>query len=432
MKQISSKTSATYWSDRVYFHNTGKGSEKTFSVKMQFDGRRERFPLDTANREIAARTAAEIYRVLKTNGWNGAISVYKKDPTKGPVTKTSELTVGQYLAEVREKWTGKQTTLDLYIRGLRKIVSDIDGLDPRNKRFDYIGDGAVVWHQRIDQVPLASITDVKVEKWKFDFLAEAEKTEIARNKRKITINTYLRNAKSLFNEKVIKGTGLELPSPRPLADIDFFGGVDQKYYSVFDIRKLLVSAKDLLADLDPDAYSVILLAAFGGLRRHEIDLLEWPAIDFKHGVIQLRLTDYFTPKTQDALRAIPLREKWVMDWFKDRKRQQAGDSGFVVAPKAPYFKDQKLDYYRCADLFRRVSRWLRTNGVKDGRPLHVLRKEAGSDIVKRAGLISGAAFLRHKTPTVTAMHYSDYRVTETPSYGDIQQPEELTNIVKFP
>jgi hypothetical protein len=69
---------------------------------------------------------------------------------------------------------------------------------------------------------------------------------------------------------------------------------------------------------------------------------------------------------------------------------------------------------------------LRTHGIKDVRPLHALRKEAGSDIVKRAGLISGAAFLRHKSPTVTAMHYSDYRIIETPNFGD-----EADNVIRL-
>jgi integrase len=422
MNEKHPKMSANYWTSRVYFHRQSIGLESDYSVSIQFKGRRERFKVGTANREIAGRIASEIYRSLSSFGWARTVAVYKKHQSDF----SGALTIGEYLDAVRRNWPGKQTTLDIYIRFLRQIVSDIENLDPKNKRFDHMSDGAIRWHKLVDRVPLSAITDDKVNKWKLDTLAQAEQTEVARNKRKISINTCLRNARSLFGKRITKLAGLELPSPLPFAGVDFFGGVDQRYFSAFDIRKLLLKAKEKLSLMDPDAYSVVLLAAFAGLRRREIDLLEWPSIDFKNQMIQLRITDYYHPKTSDSLRAIPLRDPSVLDWFKARKRAQGATEGFVIAPAAPYTKDQKLDYYRCEEVLERLTRWLRIHGVKDARPLHALRKEAGSDIVKRAGLISGAAFLRHKSPTVTAMHYSDYRVIETPSFG-----EEPDNVIRF-
>src|SRR6516162_9007784 len=110
-------------------------------------------------------------------------------------------------------------------------------------------------------------------------------------------------------------------------------------------------------------YSVILLASIGGLRRREIDLLEWPSFNLEHGVIQLRLTEYYRPKTPDSLRAIPFNAPWVLDWFKARRSAQGDSPRFVVAPKAEYRPDQKMDYYRTADLLAKVSAWLRAQGV---------------------------------------------------------------------
>jgi len=422
MNETHPKMSANYWTSRVYFHKQSTDFESNYSVSIQFKGRRERFKVGTANREIAGRIASEIYRSLSNFGWSRTIAIYKKHQSNF----SGALTVGDYLDAVRKNWSGKQTTFDIYIRFLRQIVSDIENLDPKNKRFDHMSDGAIRWHKLVDRVGLNAITADKVNKWKLDSLAQAEPTETARNKRKISINTCLRNARSLFAPRIVKSTGLELPSPLPFAGVDFFGGVDQRYFSNFDIHKLLATAKEKLSLMDPDSYSVILLAAFAGLRRREIDLLEWPSIDFKNEMIQLRITDYYHPKTADSLRPIPLRDRSVLDWFKARKRVQDATDGFVIVPDAPYTKDQKLDYYRCEELFERLTRWLRTHGIKDVRPLHALRKEAGSDIVKRAGLISGAAFLRHKSPTVTAMHYSDYRITETPNFGD-----EADNVIRL-
>lgn len=424
---MNSKTSASYWLSRIYFHDEKcKSSEPFYSVKIQFEGWRERFSLGSPNREIAARTAAEIYRTIKTAGWARAIAVYKKEQT----TLDKGLTIGEYLGAVRKNWAGSETTLNLYIRGLRKIVSEIFNLDPQNKRFSYVSPAAAQWHARIDRVPLSAITEARVNKWKMDFYARAKESEVARNKRKITINTYLRNARSLFAKRIVKLTGFELPSPVPFAGIELFGGVDQRYFSSFDIRRVLDAAREKLAPFDPDAYSVVLLSAFAGLRRREMDLLEWPSIDFEHEMIQLRRTEFYAPKTPDSLRPIPFRTLLVLDWFKERKASSWDHpDGFVLAPGVAYRKDERMDYYRCDELFDRVAKWLRTHGVNDERPLHSLRKEAGSDIVKRAGLVAGASFLRHKTTAVTAQHYSDYGVIETPNFGGSTACAE--NVIPF-
>jgi len=416
-----SKDNAKYWADRVYFYKQANRQEPDYSISIQHAGRRERFRLWTSNKEIAGRLAVEIYRTLKAHGWDRAIAQFKKG--QAPAS-SGTLTIGQYLAAVRQNWHGTQTTLNLYVRALRKIVSDIEHLDPHNVRFDHMKDGAYTWHELIDAIELGQITEAKVNRWKTEFLAAAGENQADINKRKISINTYLRNAKSLFADKVVKPVGLELPAPRPFAGIDFFGGTDSRYFSKFDIRDVLAKAKERLAPMDPEAYSVVLLSAFAGLRRIEIDLLEWPSIDFNAGAIQLRYTEFYRPKTPDSLHPVPVREKWVLDWFWARRQS----SGFVVAPAAPYLRDQRNDYYRTEALLERTTAWLRSNGVKESRPLHALRKEAGNDIVRRAGLIAGAAFLRHGSTTVTSMHYSDYRITETPSFGDIEAP---ANVIKM-
>jgi integrase len=421
-----SKTSASYWSSRLFFH---KPTASSYSAKIQFDGRRERFSLGSANREIAASTAAEIYRTIKTSGWIRAMAIYKQQESVSQDVPRGDLTIGEYLQAVRGVWDGKAVTLNLYIRALRKILSEIFNLDPGNKRFNYTSPAAAEWHDRIDQVPLSAITDAKVNKWKMTFYAAAEPTETARNKRKISANLYLRNARSLFAKRLAKSTGMELPSPLPFAGVEFFGGTDSKYFSTFDIQELLEVARKYLAPMDPDAYSVVLLASFVGLRRNEIDLLEWPSIDFEREMLQLRITDHYSPKTPDSLRAVPLRDPDVLDWFRQRKLAHGASSGFVVAPMVPYAPDERMDYYRCDELLDRVVAWLKTNGVGENKALHALRKEAGSNIVGRKGLMSAATFLRHKTPTVTAQHYTDSHITETPSFGFSTTSAE--NVVPF-
>lgn len=428
-----SKTTAEYWLSRVYHHRQAAGPETDYSIIIQFDGRRERFPLGTANKRQAAELAREIYRTLKAGGWDLAIAVYKRGQSID-----GDITVGQYLDAVRKVWTKHENTLANYIRSLRAIVTELFNLDPDNQRWNYKHAGSAAWHARTDAVHLSDITTEKLNAWALQYAgrdsktrgpkAEPETDHVLLNRRRISANSYLRNAKSLFSPKLLKKTGFKLAAV-PFAGVEFMGGTDSRYFSNFDIREILAAAKTELAGFDPDMYSVILLSAIGGLRRREIDLLEWPSVNFAHGVIQLRRTEYYIPKTPDSLRAVPFKAGWVLQWFKAQKAAQGVQSRFVVAPAVPYSPDQKTDYYRTDDVLGRVSAWLRTKGVDSIRPIHTLRKEAGADIVRRMGLVAGAAFLRHKTTAVTSQHYTDWTITETPSFVDVG--EDPKNIVNF-
>ena len=62
-------------------------------------------------------------------------------------------------------------------------------------------------------------------------------------------------------------------------------------------------------------------------------------------------------------------------------------------------------YYRCQETFEILYTWLRRKGVKDKKPLHVLRKEFGSIINQRHGLYAASAALRHRNISTTAGHY---------------------------
>jgi integrase len=428
-----SKTTAEYWLSRVYFHKQAAGPETDYSVFVQFDGRRERFPLGTANKRRAAELAREIYRTLKAGGWDLAIAVYKKGQSID-----GDVTIGQYLAAVRRVWTQNEATLHGYERAIRMIASELFDLDPDNLRFNYAQAGSAAWRARTDEVCLSDITTEKLNTWALGYAgrdnktrgpkAEPETNQVNLNRRRISANSYLRNAKALFSPKLLKRTGFKLASV-PFAGVEFMGGTDSRYFSNFNIREVLSAARAELATFDPDMLSVILLSAIAGLRKSEIDLLEWPSIDFDHGFIQLRLTEYYQAKTSDSLRAVPFNAPWVLEWFQAQKAAQGRQARFVVAPGARYQPDQKINYYRASDLFGRVSAWLRKHGVKAIRPLHTLRKEAGADIVRRSGLVAGAAFLRHSNVSTTAQHYTDWRITETPSFVDVGTEEK--NIVKF-
>ena len=63
--------------------------------------------------------------------------------------------------------------------------------------------------------------------------------------------------------------------------------------------------------------------------------------------------------------------------------------------------------YRCGHIFKRLAGWLKTHGVRDAKPLHVLRKEYGSQICDRHGIYAASRALRHSDVAVTVAHYAD-------------------------
>ena len=84
--------------------------------------------------------------------------------------------------------------------------------------------------------------------------------------------------------------------------------------------------------------------------------------------------------------------------------------------------------YRCEDVFYRLTHWLRKNGVEGSKPLHTLRKEAGSIIATKAGIHAASQFLRHADIQVTAMHYADHKERVTVDLGAWLKPENVVHM----
>ena len=79
------KGDVRYWQEKVFFpHYTRAGVNLTtgeYAARIQHSGRREMFPLDTANKAAAAAKAKEIYLYLQANGWEHALAEYKPKAT---------------------------------------------------------------------------------------------------------------------------------------------------------------------------------------------------------------------------------------------------------------------------------------------------------------------------------------------------------------
>src|SRR5207253_1511442 len=136
-------------------------------------------------------------------------------------TKTN-LTVGQFIALAKSVASVEPSTLRGYVSALRKIVSDSFGLDPGKAKFDPYAGGHQNWVERVDAVRLAVLTPQKVQQWKRSFLADAPQDPISQRAAKTSVNTFLRQAKSLFSKKIIKHLqDVSLPDPLPFSGLEF-------------------------------------------------------------------------------------------------------------------------------------------------------------------------------------------------------------------
>ena len=89
-----------------------------------------------------------------------------------------------------------------------------------------------------------------------------------------------------------------MPEPLPFSGCQFEPGQNMKYRSTFDIQTLIGSARDELAISDPEAFKIFLLGTMVGLRRREIDLLEWSSFRWDEGTIRIEATQHFSAKSE--------------------------------------------------------------------------------------------------------------------------------------
>jgi integrase len=73
--------------------------------------------------------------------------------------------------------------------------------------------------------------------------------------------------------------------------------------------------------------------------------------------------------------------------------------------------------------------WLRQNGVEGAKPLHALRKEAGSIVATKAGIHAASQFLRHADIQVTSMHYAGHKERVTVDMDALLEPEDVTHFL---
>jgi integrase len=420
MKDLShlSKTDIRFWQNAVFRQPYTKGSKrwltKEWYARIQFRGKRQFFSLGTPNKAAAAAKARDIYLSLMASGWEITLRRYKPSSAVPKKLPSDGGTVGDFLAELKEKSDAKPKTLEGYAAALRKIVADIIGQGHGR------GGGATrrtAWRQAVECINLRELTPAKVQQWKLSFVANAGDDPVRQRAARISANSFLRRAKSLFALRMTKHLErVALPTPLPFEGVEFYNRTSMRYHSSFDVLKLIRAAKKELAPSAPEQFKVFLLAVMAGLRRREIDTLEWTAFRWDSRMIRVEPTKWFHPKSEDSIGDVEIDPELV-DVF--RKCRVKAKSPFVIASKVKPRLDAKWEHYRCTSIFENLIEWLRIKGVTTKTPLHTLRKEFGSIIAAEHGIYAASRLLRHADITTTAQCYLDKKKRVTSGLGGL-------------
>lgn len=433
-----SKTSAVYWladDNRLFKFTRGKRTESTmiredadYSCRIAFGKRREQFNLHTANKAAAANKAATIYRDVVGKGWEEAIRIHK--PKSAPkIVSLPAATVGSLINASMRLSSARAESMDAYAKALRRITAGVFEIS-EGKKYDAFKGGRTEWLEKIDGKPLSELTPAAVLSWRNRYMKNA-RTQEERGRAAVTVNSLIRNAKSLISKKIRRFIEQEMILPSPL----FFEGVSAesepslRYRSKIDAEAILKAAQIELAENDPEAFKLLLLTLVCALRRSEADTLLWRQFNFEKYLLAIEDTEHKRLKSKDSAGDIDL-EPELCAIFQRLKGNTK--SPFVLeSPKRIRIKkgteSRKSRGYRCNETHRRLLAWLRINGVTGGRPIHTLRKEIGSVIASRDGIWKASRYLRHSDIRITSKLYADKKIPVTSGLGAL-----LTSVTPSP
>jgi len=393
----SNKTHLAYWEGAIFQRRPGGN----WWMILQHGGQRRKLSLETPIKATAAARARDNYLAILANGWEAALETLRPErPAR------TEATVGQFLGELAEKANLKPKTLEGYAIAFRCIVAEIFGIDGGKAKFDYRSGGRAKWIERIHAVRLDAVTAERVQAWKRGFIARVggEGDPIRQRSARTSVNSLLRRAKSLFAPDNLKHLSITLPSPLPFEGIAFEPRQSMRYRSSINAAKLTKAAQKELAQSDEPVFLAFLLGLGAGLRRIEIDRLEWRAFHWNHNAIRIEPTQYFDVKTEHSIGDVSVDPE-LMSVFRGYAARAT--SNFVIESRNLPIRDATFANYRAQAVWERLSAFLRKHGVTARKPIHELRKEFGSMVNRKHGLTAAKDLLRHGDIGVTAAYYID-------------------------
>jgi integrase len=405
-----SKTHVDYWKKRLKRRSfVGRDGVRVevpeLQVRMFHAGRESWFNLHSTNVDSAATKARDIFLSLVAAGWEPTLARFRPDLTP----KKRVGTVGEALAVAKALAVTRPQSFAQAALRLRQMAGELEKIKPPRHRTAYMSEKFKGWREKIDAVPLTVFTADKVREWRARRIAARADNDVEKRAATISANSTIRMARAVFSKKILVaglGSKVELPTPLPFAGVTV-GGSTKRFAEKIDPVKLLASARADLETSHPEQFRAFSLCIMAGLRRSEADRLTWAQIDLAGATLTIERTEYFEPKSEESAREVAL-EPVVVNILR-RAKADNPDPVFVLKGGEYRRQLKAATYYRCDAspwrTWRNLSAWLSEHGIKDGKPIHVLRKLAGSLVFTKYGLEQARGFLGHKSVTTTSSSY---------------------------
>lgn len=413
-KPPASKNTAAYWQQKVFREEKhdpkGNSQDKSphwvsahYYVRIQVGTERRKFRLESTTAEEAGKESAKLYLQISANGWPAKKT--RKSVVSDTATNEREGSVGQWIAAATLHAKVRENTAKKYAESLRTIVGDIIELSKSRKK---------ECRAKIDNFLLDDLTSDKIRAWIIK-RTDATGRNVGQIRRaNTTTRTLVVNARSLFTSAIQESMGIAIEKQRnPFRSLKLPRKTILRYTSKFDARLLLSKATDELSKvhngIDTESryeqWKILYLALVAGLRYREIDNLRVQDVSPSIRKISIRTHDDYEPKTE-ASEADVTVSKGAAKVLEQMLSKTKGK--WVVADG----KSKKAAAYRTGAHHEKLLDWLRNyeeRGIKPladiHKPLHELRKEAGTLVNSQHGLYEAKDFLRHSDIATTAAYY---------------------------
>jgi len=420
---VYSKKHPQYWAKKIFHLQQGNWVSPHFSVRFSSHGKQRMVTLKSTSRKDAATEARDLWREVEKSGWEAAAHLKgrKSQVTQAPSEGQSQSTLTLkelcgYAKSVLVNVSNESFTA--YVGALRTIISEAFELSALKKG------GFKAWRSTLDTFDISRLTRNHVQKW---IASRIEKNPKSSSPKR-TIRSTSRNAKSLFSKAVLKEVirtrGIVLQSP--FDEIEMPKKSSVRHVSKFDLEHLFNRARATLERGTPsefEAWKILLLCVATGLRRAEVDRLRWCDIDLGRNSLTVGDENGMKAKTDSSVGTVSFDEE-VSEIIRSWTRGKPDD--FVI----PTFPSWRTPHCRAGLFFFVLTKWLRSYEIAGHRPLakvqkpiHELRKEAGSRVNKLCGLHGARTFLRHADINTTSTHYLDSTATYTSGIGKLIKPE---------
>ncbi len=398
------KTAADYWKPKVRPRNIRGIDTPELYVRFKEAGRDAWICLDTANRLTAAGKARDYWVRMKSIGLPALLAELAPD------TKPARAaTVGEAIAAAAKLTKVRAISFLGYALRLRQIAAEIANVRKPAKASSRNAPEALAWRKSVGAVRLDRLTADAVRKWRAERIAGSVGDPVKKRSAEVSADSVVRMARAVFSKDNLDaglGKAISLPDPLPFAGVTC-GKTTRRFQTSVDPSRLFAAARADLEKKQPQQFLAFSLCLLAGLRRNEADKLTWAQIDLERAVLSVNATEYFEPKSEDSAREIEL-DGMAVEILR-RAKADTPDPVFVL--KGGKFKRQKsaAPDYR-ADAFPHrtwegLIAWLATKGVNDAKPIHVLRKLAGSLVFQAHGIEQARGFLGHGNVSTTSASY---------------------------